>query len=311
VVKTIGIKNIRTQQRAILHKISHLAASPTANSAEIQGLTQTINQAVATIEKICTTAQTTPASLTSTSRQIYGWMKFLTVESNLQLHLHATHRLKRIAQIICDTHRQDLVNFMIEVTNIAVLYKARTVKNSISLMISEGFINASDDVLLALVKDALLGKTKHTTQITRDFAYSEEYSSVLLELDLIVEVIAENAKGKSYDLDQLFNKINCEYFAASLTKPRLTWSQIQTYRKFGHYEPVRDRVVVSLTLDDANIPEFVVEFVLYHELLHKYHGAKLVNNKRMVHTSEFRAWERQFKFYNEADAWLHKLACHR
>jgi hypothetical protein len=61
---------------------------------------------------------------------------------------------------------------------------------------------------------------------------------------------------------------------------------------------------MSRTLDDLNVPEIVVEFVLYHELLHKHHGAKLVNGKRMVHTPEFRRSERKFKFYQEAQRWL-------
>jgi hypothetical protein len=62
--------------------------------------------------------------------------------------------------------------------------------------------------------------------------------------------------------------------------------------------------VISLTLDDVTVPKFVVEFVLYHELLHKYHGTKWVQGRRMVHTKEFRASESQFKFYNEASKWL-------
>jgi hypothetical protein len=111
-----------------------------------------------------------------------------------------------------------------------------------------------------------------------------------------------------YNLDQLFDKINCEYFAAKLTKPRLMWSQFQTYRKFGHYEPARNRIVISLTLDEIAIPELVVEFVLYHELLHKYHGEKWVNGRRMVHTPDFRHDESKFRFYDEAEAWLSKLA---
>nr|WP_242040447.1 hypothetical protein [Anabaena subtropica] len=65
--------------------------------------------------------------------------------------------------------------------------------------------------------------------------------------------------------------------------------------------------MISSTLDDAKVPEFVVEFVLYHELLHKYHGTKWVQGRRMVHTQEFRTNESKFKFYNEALEWLKNL----
>lgn len=177
-----------------------------------------------------------------------------------------------------------------------------------TLTLSEGFINANDETLEALVKVALLGKSQQTTRVIRDYAVSEEYSSILIELDLILEVIIENARGKHYNLDELFHKVNREYFACSLVKPRLIWSQINTYRKFGHYEPARDRVMIALTFDDAKIPEYVVRFVLYHELLHKFHGATWVNGRRMVHTPEFRRDEDKFKLHKEAQEWLKKLA---
>ncbi|WP_322745216.1 M48 family peptidase [Nostoc sp. LEGE 12447] len=260
------------------------------------------------IEKICFQQQVTPANLTSSSRQIYSWMKFLTDECNLQLHLRSTYYVRQIAKEILSKQDQESVEVMIEFTNLALLYKGKKSSNVAKIVINEGFINASKEVLQAVVKSALLGNSQASTRLIRSFASSSEYSDVLLELDLIAEVIAENAQGKFYNLHHLFDKLNYEYFAANLVKPRLTWSQINTYRKFGHYETARDRVVISLTLDDANIPEFVAEFVLYHELLHKYHGIKWVQGRRMVHTKEFRVYESRFKLYKEASVWLKKLA---
>jgi hypothetical protein len=306
--KTIGIKKIKLQQRAILQKICQISNSVTLNCHNIQTLAQEISQIVQDIEQICATSQVTPANLTKSSRQVYAWLKFLSVDCNLKLHLKTTQRLMEIANRVCHQNCEEVQNLTIDLTNIAGLYRARRLDNDVSLTICEGFINASDRILEALIRDSLLGKTKETTTIIRDFAYTEEYSRILLELDLIVEVITENATGKFYDLSRLFKKINSEYFGGCLDKPRLTWSHIQTYRQFGHYEPSRDRVVISLTLDDVRIPEFVVEFVLYHELLHKYHGAKFVNGRHLVHTLEFRQDEHKFPQHKEAEAWLNKLA---
>jgi hypothetical protein len=306
-VETIRLKNIKTQQGAILQKIANLASSPTPNTAQIQELAKTLIQTVAAIEKICAASQATPANLTRSSRQIYAWVKFLTYERNLQLHLQTTYRVKQIAEKLCKIYAQPL-NVVVELTHLTGIYKCRRSLVEATLTLSEGFINASDETLEALVKAALFGKCQQTTQLIRDYAASEESSSVLIELDFITEVIVENPRGKCYNLDELFDKVNREYFACSLVKPRLIWSQINTYRKLGHYEPARDRVMIALTLDDARIPEFVVTFVLYHELLHKSHGATWVNGRRMVHTPEFRRDERKFKLYKEAEEWLKKLA---
>jgi hypothetical protein len=303
-VKTLGIKNIKTQQRVILQKIAQVT---TINSTLVQELAQKLQQNVKAIEAICTQHQATPANLTSSSRSIYAWMKFLTDTSRLQLHIETTQRVRKLGLKICEQQGQKLDNLVVDVTHLAGLYKAKRSGSTASLTISEGFISADEDVLTALVSAALLGKSESNTQLLRDFTTAEEFSDVLLELDLITEIISENPQGKCYDLDNLFAKVNSEYFAGALVKPRLTWSKIHTYRKFGHYEPSRDRVVMSLTLDDARIPQYVVEFVLYHELLHKYHGAKWSNGRRMVHTPEFRKDERGFKFYTEAEGWLRKV----
>ncbi|KAF3886751.1 MULTISPECIES: SprT-like family protein [Nostocales] len=305
---TIGLKNIKAQQHTVVQKIFDLASSPTPNAAQMQELLQTLMKIVTTIEKICSDRQTTPANLTSSSRQIYSWMKFLTDERNLQLHVQATHRLQHIAQQTYSARGRDSIKVIVEITNLAGLYRSKIGEYFATLIVSEGFINAPDEVLQVLVQAALFGNSRNTTRAMKDFASSEEYSDILMELDLIVEAIAETPTGTHYNLDKLFDKINEEYFAAKLVKPRLTWSKIHTYRKFAHYEPARDRVVMSITLDDDRIPEFVVEFVLYHELLHKYHGTKLVNGRRMVHTSEFRTSERKFRLYQEAEEWLKKIA---
>ncbi|MDZ4877369.1 MAG: hypothetical protein CLLPBCKN_006804 [Chroococcidiopsis cubana SAG 39.79] len=303
----LGLKNIKVQQRSILQQLSYLAASSTPKPDLFQKLLDSLTHAVAEIEKICAQHQATPADLSSSSGSIYAWMKFLSDESYLQLHLQTTRSAWQIAQAVSRRHCQQL-EVATEVTYQAGLYKYRRQGNAATLTISEGFIYANSEVLTALVTDALLGKSQERSRLVKDFASSPEYSQVLLELDSFASANRDQAQGKCYDLEELFDRLNREYFASTLVKPRLSWSQLNTYRKFGYYHPAKDRVVISSTLDDARIPQFVAEFVLYHELLHKYHGAKLVNGRRMVHTREFRRDEQQFKFDREASRWLEKLA---
>ncbi len=306
-VKSISLKNIQVQQNSILQEIFHLSSNPNYDSTQIQKLNQTLIQTATKIENICSNQQATPSNLTNLSRKIYSWVKFLTDEQYLKLHLKTTGYVLESAKQLLGIHGQKSFNLMIEITNLAGLYQVRKSASTAEIMISEGFINAPKAVLQALVESALVGKSQDNTRLIRSFASTEEYIAVLLELDLIAEVVAENPQGKFYNLNELFDKVNHEYFAASLAKPRLAWSRVNTYRKFGHYESARDRIVMSLTLDDAKVPGFVVEFVLYHELLHKYHGTKWVKGRRMVHTKEFRISENQFKSHNEASRWLDKL----
>ena len=125
-------------------------------------------------------------------------------------------------------------------------YKAhRHPSNLISIQLSEGFIRADDSLLEIIIKSTLLGKNNidDHRQIIRKFSMTDEYCDVILELDLIADIDSEKSQGNYYDLEQLFTKINQEYFANKMVKPRLAWNQILTKRKLGHYERTRDRVV--------------------------------------------------------------------
>jgi hypothetical protein len=235
-------------------------------------------------------------------------MKFLTDENNLQLHLDTLRRAIEIGTDIIKTHEQGVGEVFIDLSYGSSLYKSRTIGKLTTLSISEGFIRSSDEVLAAVLQSALLGKTEASNQIIRQFGMSEECSDVLLELDLVAQIAAETAQGSYYNLDELFERIDREYFGGKMLKPRLVWSGVLSSRKLGHYERTRDRVVMSQILDDRRIPRCVVEFVLYHELLHKHHGIKWVNGRCLVHTPEFRHSEGKFRQYQEAESFLKQMA---
>jgi hypothetical protein len=60
-------------------------------------------------------------------------------------------------------------------------------------------------------------------------------------------------------------------------------------------------------LDAADVPRFFVEFIVYHEMLHAARGQEGERNgRRVVHSKEFRAAERNFAQYKEAIEWEKK-----
>jgi hypothetical protein len=304
-VEPIRLKNIRTQQKNFLGAIATIAVNPQQNQAEKQKLVQKIEATVAQIEEICTQKNGTPSQLTKTSRQSYAWMKFLTNPSNLDRHLKATQSTQKIAEsILWDKMNHPCQEIVIEFTHINHLYKGKINSMRATAQINEAYVNAKPEILAALVRLALIGKTQEDTQAIKEYALSEDYGEVVLELDLMADAEAENPQGKYYNLDRLFETLNREYFDNQMVKPRLTWNRAFTMRKFGHYERWRDRVVMSISLDSDRVPQYVVEFVLYHELLHKQHEGKWLNGRLNVHTPEFRQDEQKFRKYQEADQWL-------
>jgi hypothetical protein len=120
-----------------------------------------------------------------------------------------------------------------------------------------------------------------------------------------------SARGNAYNLDKLFSKLNRKYFDSSLEKPTLTWSQRKTRSILGHHDRVYDTITISKSLDSTQVPEWFVDYILYHEMLHIKHSARMINGRRYYHTSAFRLDERRFAKYDDAQRWLEQVARQR
>jgi hypothetical protein len=120
-----------------------------------------------------------------------------------------------------------------------------------------------------------------------------------------------SAHGEVYDLDKMFTKLNRRYFNGEISKPTITWSQRRTRSILGHHDQVYDSITISKTLDSKDVPEWFVEYILYHEMLHIKHPARLINGRRYYHTTAFRLDERRFPHYQQAQKWLERLARQR
>ena len=304
----LRLKNVLKQQRFLQQQLAQISARRDHRPSEQQALLCQLQGNVEQIEQICSQKNLTPAALAEPSRRAYAWMKFLTLPENLNQHLATMEQLRAISQSLLGKHRHQEGKLSVELAHCVALYRCRQHKDGINLQLSEGFLLADREVLTAVVQVAIEGKTAPTSQIIHKFGLSEAYSELILELDLIAESEADTPQGACYDLEALFTQVSQHYFRGKLAKPRLSWNGRLTRRKFGHYEPARDRVVISQTLDNAEIPECVPSFVLYHELLHKQHGSCWVNGQRRVHTPAFRQDERRFEQYDVAQAWLNRLA---
>ncbi len=112
------------------------------------------------------------------------------------------------------------------------------------------------------------------------------------------------AAGRTYNLDRIFARLNRRYFDNILPKPVLSWSARPTKRILGHHDAVHDAIVISRSLDLASVPNYVVEYVMYHEMLHIKHKPRIINARRIFHTPMFRADEKLFAYYDEAIKWL-------
>ena len=117
----------------------------------------------------------------------------------------------------------------------------------------------------------------------------------------------DSPQGNNFHLEEIFDELNLRYFGGQLERPRLSWSRTAARASLGHYDPAHSAIVVSRLLDRADVPRFLVEYLLYHEMLHIKHPVVHQRSRRCFHPAEFRAEEKQFPHYREAKRLLAAL----
>jgi hypothetical protein len=115
------------------------------------------------------------------------------------------------------------------------------------------------------------------------------------------------ARGRHYDLEEVFRRVNADHFEGRLGRPVLAWNTVPARRKLGRYQFATDTVVLSRILDSPTVPTWVVDFIMYHELLHKSLGLRMTNGRQQAHTAAFRQAEKAFPRYAEATAFVKRL----
>ncbi|HVN08990.1 MAG TPA: hypothetical protein VMV61_08460 [Patescibacteria group bacterium] len=125
------------------------------------------------------------------------------------------------------------------------------------------------------------------------------------------------AQGHAHNLDQIFRRLNAEYFSSRLPTTEVGWSASPWRRQLGVFDPGMRHIVINRSLDYPQVPELVVAYVVYHEMLHleravplrlRSPAAALAHRDsrcRMgLHTPEFRRAERQFRQFAQARRYL-------
>ncbi|HMJ21694.1 MAG TPA: hypothetical protein VK513_07290, partial [Terriglobales bacterium] len=90
-------------------------------------------------------------------------------------------------------------------------------------------------------------------------------------------------------------------------RPQLTWSRNHSRNSLGHYDPAHNAIVVSRIFDHPRVPQYAVDYIVYHEMLHLKHPVKLRGNRRCVHSAAFQAEEKLFPQLQEVKQFLKQL----
>ena len=115
-------------------------------------------------------------------------------------------------------------------------------------------------------------------------------------------------QGRHFDLHTLFEQLNQRYFAGALERPHIGWSTRSWRRQFGCYDPGPNQIVLNRRMDHPGVPQFVVEYVLFHEMLHVKHPTRRSGCSLLSHSPEFRREEKRFAEFSVARKFLDRMA---
>jgi len=113
-----------------------------------------------------------------------------------------------------------------------------------------------------------------------------------------------NPVGKRYHLEEVFRKLNERYFNNQVPLPILRWSYRYSRKRLGYHDANRNLLVISRVLDDPRVPVFVMEGIMFHEMLHIVHPIRYLNGRRVLHSAQFKADEKKFEHYLSLKKWL-------
>ena len=178
--------------------------------------------------------------------------------------------------------------------------------------------DALDDAPNTVVEAAaaiLLGKLyrrkppKDLLHAYREFSYAGSTRTRLLtQRQARARRTEHRPVGVHHDLDALFETLNRRYFENALAKPTLSWSKRVWRGLLGCFDPALQQIVINKQLDRDTVPPYVVEYVMYHEMLHVKHPMRFERCRRKSHSPEFRREEKKYADYAKAMKFLDRFS---
>jgi len=155
--------------------------------------------------------------------------------------------------------------------------------NILTLKLSRKFYGVSEEIQEGLAQELVCKMfKKHKRTLEMDL-----YDNFIKSLHLAIP------KTKSTpQLKESFDRINKKYFLELVEMPNVEWGK-ESKRTMGTYDFKLDKITISTILKNA--PDYLLDYVMFHEVLHKQRKFERKGTKTRYHDKKFRDAERIFR----------------
>lgn len=155
-------------------------------------------------------------------------------------------------------------------------------KVSLKFKLSYDWKDVSDDIKMGLIQSLMLKVFKESRKNT---TYIDLYNLFIKNLHISAPKINIDPT-----LEKSFERINEKYFNGMLEKTNLVWGNTN-FSKLGTYEYGSDTITITKTLEkDYDL----MDYVMYHEMLHKKLKFNSNTSRNIHHSTEFRRKEKEW-----------------
>jgi hypothetical protein len=193
-----------------------------------------------------------------------------------------------------------ILKVLIWTNNRVSLVSARTHRRAVTLRISKRLLSLGTEAVLPIVGlvrgDRDAKKRLQVLFNTLPSSHSPQRRTVL------------RTEGKTVNLGTHLT-YPCALLNMDIADVQITWAAKRRLKRgqrtfrLGSYDPRTDVIRIHRILDHPEVPSWYIEFVVFHELIHRQMGHVHGLDAARKHNAEFRAIEATFPWINEARSW--------
>ena len=180
----------------------------------------------------------------------------------------------------------------------------RYTRTHVEFNLSNLWRNIDEDIQIGLIESL----------VVRMFKIKGVSTSGMKLYESFMKGLSKYARADMHDpeLEESFNRVNEKFFNGLMEKPNLVFAN-ESFHKLGSYEYSTNTVYMSTIFKGLPMDEKkFLDYVVYHELLHKKHTFNVKNGRHQAHTTIFKNDEKKFgkdidvDMEKELNNWLRK-----